>query len=160
GSFTGEVSVPMLPQFGVKFVIVGHSERRNMGETDAMVNRKVRAVVTEKMSVIICVGESGRDSHGEYLDFVRKQLMEALHDVSKKNLSQIVIAYEPVWAIGAKEAMHPREIHEMTIFIKKVLHELYGKESDGVRILYGGDVTADDVTEIIQNGFVNGVLVG
>ncbi len=160
GHYTGEVSFAQLPQFKVKYVIVGHSERRKAGETDAVVNKKVRSVVTEGMTAVLCVGETVRDTHGEYLNTVRTQLVSALRDVSKKSLANLVIAYEPVWAVGAKQALRPREIHEMSIFIKKVLRDLYGISADDVRVLYGGDVTVGDITEIMQEGFVSGVLVG
>lgn len=160
GSFTGEVSAPQISQFKTTFVIVGHSERRKAGESDEIINKKVRATVVEDMTAILCVGETVHDTHGEYLNTVRSQIINGLRDISKKSLSNIVIAYEPVWAVGAKEAMRPREIHEMSIFIKKVLREIYGVASDDVRILYGGDVTDNNISEIMTDGFVQGVLVG
>ncbi len=160
GHFTGEVSFAQLPQFKVSCVIVGHSERRSAGETDAIINKKVRSVVVEGMTAILCVGEKTRDSGGDYLNIVRGQLVSALRDVSKKSLSNLVVAYEPVWAVGAKEALRPREIHEMSIFIKKVLREIYGMPADSVRVLYGGDVTDDNIGDIMKDGFVSGVLVG
>ena len=160
GSFTGEVSFAQLPQFKVAYVIVGHSERRAAGETDATVNKKVRAVVTEGMTAVLCVGENVRDAHGDYLQTVRGQIVEALRDVSKKSLDDLIIAYEPVWAIGAKEPARPQEINEMTIYIKKVLRDLYGVSADGVRVLYGGAVSVSEVEEIMKEGFVSGLLVG
>ncbi len=160
GHYTGEVSFAMLPQFKVSHVILGHSERRAAGESDEIINKKVRSVVTEEMAAILCVGEKTRDAHGEYLNIVRHQIVNALHDVQKKSLEYLVIAYEPVWAVGANAIPHPREIHEMSIFIKKILREIYGIASDNVPILYGGDVTVSNVEEIIQEGFVQGVLIG
>ena len=160
GSFTGEVSFAHLPQFKVSYVIIGHSERRERGETDIIINKKVRSVVTEGMTTILCVGEKVHDTHGEYLNIVRSQIASALQDISKKSLDNLVIAYEPVWAVGAKQAMRPVEIQEMSIFIKKILRDLYGVSADGVRILYGGDVTVSNVEEIVRDGYVSGVLVG
>jgi len=160
GAFTGEVSFAELPQFRVAYVIIGHSERRASGETDASVNKKVRSVTTEGMTAILCVGETVRDTHGEYLQTVRGQIVEALRDVSKKSLDNLVIAYEPVWAVGAKEPAQPREINEMAIYVKKVLHDLYGIAADPVRVLYGGAVSALEVEEIMREGFVSGLLVG
>lgn len=160
GSFTGEVSFATLRQFKVKYVIVGHSERRAAGESDETIQKKMRSVVTEGMTAILCVGEKVRDPHGEYLNIVRNQIALALREVPKKFLGNLVIAYEPVWAIGATEAMRPREIHEMSIFIKKVLHELYGVASDDVRILYGGAVDTTNADEIVREGNVSGLLIG
>ncbi len=160
GSFTGEVSFSMLYQFGVRFVIVGHSERRKMGETDEVVNRKVKSIVNSGMSAIVCVGESIRDHNGDYLEFIKKQIKEALNDVPKKILNQIVIAYEPIWAIGAREAMSSRDLHEMSIFIKKVLNDTFGSYSEDVRIIYGGSVDSVNADTLVKEGNVSGLLVG
>lgn len=160
GSFTGEVSYSMLYQLGVRFVIVGHSERRKMGETDELVNRKVKSVVNSGMSAIICVGESARDHNGDYLEFIKKQIHTALTDVPKKILNQVVIAYEPIWAIGSTQAMGPRDLHEMSIYIKKVLNDMFGIASDDIRIIYGGAVDSVNAENLIQEGNVSGFLVG
>ena len=160
GSFTGEVSFSQLYQFGIRFVIVGHSERRKMGETDEMVNNKVKSVVNSGMTAIICVGESTRDTNGDYLDLIKNQIRNALNDVPKKLLGSIVIAYEPIWAIGAKEAMSGRDLHEMSIYIKKVLNDTFGFVSEDVRIIYGGSVDKVNADTLIQEGNVSGFLVG
>lgn len=160
GSYTGEVSFSQLSDFKVSQVIIGHSERRKVGETDEDVNKKVRAVVGEGMTAIICIGEKVRDREGNYLDFIKNQITIAVRDLSKKSLDRIIIAYEPIYAIGAKDPMNPRDIHEMTIFIKKVLRELFGVLGDGVRILYGGAVDKDTAYGIIKDGNVDGLLVG
>lgn len=160
GSFTGEVSYSMLYQLGVRFVIVGHSERRKMGETDELVNRKVKSVVNSGMSAIICVGESTRDHNGDYLELIKKQIHTALTDVPKKILNQVVIAYEPIWAIGSTQAMGPRDLHEMSIYIKKVLNDMFGIASDDIRIIYGGAVDSVNAENLIQEGNVSGFLVG
>lgn len=160
GHFTGEVSFSQLPQFKVGCVIVGHSERRAGGETDSTINKKVRSVVVEGMIAILCVGEKTRDSGGDYLSVIRGQLVGALRDVSKKSLDRLVVAYEPVWAVGGSVAMNPREIHEMSIFIKKVLREIYGAPADFVKILYGGAVDKKNADEIVRDGNVSGLLIG
>jgi triosephosphate isomerase len=160
GSLTGEVSVSQIKQFNTKYVIAGHSERRKMGETDEQINKKVRSIIQYGMTVIFCVGESGRDHNGDYLDFIRDQIMSGLRGVEKKDLSQVVVAYEPVWAIGAKEAMQPRDIHEMSIFIKKVLRDMFGDYAESVSILYGGSVDKVNADSIVRDGGVSGLLIG
>ena len=160
GAHTGEVSFSQLPQFNVDFVIVGHSERRAMGESDEIINKKVLAVTNEGMTAILCVGEKIRDKQGDYFAVVREQIVSDLKNFSKKSLSSLVVAYEPVWAVGSNAAMSPRDIHEMFIFIKKVLRDLYGTLGDSVRIIYGGSVFPDNAGEIIRDGFVQGLLVG
>ncbi len=160
GSYTGEVSYSVLSQFNVSYVIVGHSERRNMGETDEMVNKKVKSVVSSRMTAIVCIGESERDHGGDYLEVIKNQVSLALRDISKKSLENIVIAYEPVWAIGAKDAMEPRDLHEMSIFIRKILRDMFGVISDSVQIIYGGSVDKVNCEALIRDGNVSGFLIG
>src|SRR3989344_3503239 len=160
GSFTGEVSYSELYQFGVRFVIVGHSERRKMGESDELVNKKVKAVVGGGMKAIVCVGESIRDQNGDFYNFIKQQIISALKDVSKKSTDKIVIAYEPIWAVGAKEAMSPSDLHEMSIFIRKVLNDLYGPFSDDIKVLYGGDADVFNSEKLVRSGNVSGLLIG
>ena len=164
GSFTGEVSHSQLSQFRVGFVIVGHSERRKpkegAGESDDLINKKVRSVVSNGMTAIICVGESTRDHNGDYFGFIKNQILSALKDVPKKLLPHVVVAYEPIWAIGATEAMTPRDLHEMSIFIKKVLRDFGGPLADDVRILYGGAVDRVNAGTLVSEGNVSGLLVG
>lgn len=160
GSYTGEVSYSFLSQFKVGFVIVGHSERRKMGETDDLINKKVKAVVNEGMTAIVCIGESTRDHNGDYFDLIKNQILLALKDVSKKLLNHVVIAYEPIWAIGAKEAMSPRDLHEMSIYIRKVLKDAFGVFADDARIIYGGAVDRVNADSLIREGNVSGFLIG
>lgn len=160
GPFTGEVSTTQLYEFGTRFVIVGHSERRKMGESEEAINRKVRAVVMGGMTAIVCIGENERDAHGEYYETIKNQIHSALKDVPKKLLGNLVIAYEPVWAIGSKEAMSPSDLHETYIFIKKVLRDSFGMASDGIRVIYGGAVDKTNADRLIKDGGVNGFLVG
>ena len=160
GSFTGEVSYAQVSEFKVDYVIVGHSERRKMGEDDELINKKVRSTVSSGMNAIVCVGESVRDHNGEYFTFIKDQITKALKDVSKKSISQVVIAYEPVWAIGAREAMNARDLMEMSIYIKKVLKDLYGILADSVRVIYGGSVDKTNAGDLVKDGNVSGLLVG
>jgi triosephosphate isomerase len=160
GAHTGEISAMQLKQFDVSYCIVGHSERRKMGETDEMVAKKIQAVLRADIVPVLCIGESARDEEGAYLQFIKNQIVKALSGVQKGAISSIVIAYEPVWAIGAKSAMSPRDLHEMTLYIKKCLRELFATYAEGVMILYGGSVTAQNAGEIVREGFVDGLLVG
>ncbi len=160
GSYTGEVAAPMLAGLGVTHTIIGHSERRKMGETDEAVNKKVLVALASKITPIICIGETTRDDEGKYLSVIKDQIHQALNGVSKANLSKIVIAYEPVWAIGAATAMDAHDIHQMSIFIKKTLIELYVTKSVSVPLLYGGAVEPGNALGIMKDGEVDGLLVG
>jgi triosephosphate isomerase len=117
-------------------------------------------VAGDQMTVILCVGEKIRDKQGDYFATVRDQIFSDLKNLSKKSLENLIIAYEPVWTIGGRVAMDSREIHEMFIFIKKILRDLYGPMGDSVRILYGGAVSPENAVEIVCDGFVQGLLVG
>ncbi len=160
GALTGEVSYSQLGQFRVSFVIIGHSERRKMGESDETINKKVKSVVSEGMTAIVCVGEGVRDHNGEYFSFIKNQIQSALKDVNRKFLDRIVIAYEPLWAVGAKYAITPRDLHEMSIFIKKVLNDIFGSLSLSIRIIYGGDADRVNADSLVRDGNVSGLLVG
>ena len=163
GPYTGELSVSMVVSSGGSHVIIGHSERRELGETPEMINKKVLAALREKLAVILCVGEKERDIQGNYLGFVKDQIGSALAGVQKRYVENLVIAYERVWAIGksAQEAMGGAEMHEMRIYIKKILSEMLGREyADGVPVLYGGSVSPLNSEDIVGNGHVDGLLVG
>lgn len=161
GSHTGEVSAEMLRDSGVEYCIVGHSERRAMGETDEMVSKKIRALHDAGVTAVVCVGELERDPAGAYLDTLKNQIKNSLASVEKKNTSLLVIAYEPVWAIGATTAMSGADVHETGIFVKKTLADLFGHDYVAkVPILYGGSVTFRNADEIVREGHVDGLLVG
>jgi triosephosphate isomerase len=163
GAFTGEVSPEMIKNYGGSYVILGHSERRALGETDEMVAKKAIACLKTGLKIILCVGEKVRDEQGDYLVFLREEIRNSLNKVQKKFLKNIIIAYEPIWAIGKKdtEAMLPADIHETSIYIKKILFEIYGQESAlAVPVLYGGSVGGKNAGDIIKNGEVDGLLVG
>lgn len=160
GSYTGEVSAQHLSQFKVSYVIVGHSERRARGESDTSVSKKITRALENKITPVFCIGEASRDEQGEYLSFIKGQLSTGLAGVSKMQIGDVVIAYEPVWAIGAKEAMNSHQVHEMSLYIQKCIKELYGTMAMIPRILYGGAVNADNAREIVERGYVDGLLVG
>ena len=160
---TGEVSAKMLKEAGVSFVIVGHSERRALGETEEVVRTQMMEVGEAGLTVVLCVGEKERDASGDYFTFIKQQLTSALVGLNKKTLSKLVVAYEPVWAIGktAVDAMKPHEIQETIIYIRKVLTEVQGREQAlKIPILYGGSVEAENASAIIKEGGVSGFLVG
>lgn len=163
GSKTGEVSAPMLRDIGAKYVIVGHSERRALGESDEEIAQKVQASLRSNLIPILCFGERKHDSEGAFLEVISKQLKTCLKDVSEKDIRNVVLAYEPIWAIGggADNAMTPHEIHQMTLFIRKVLRELYDESaSQKVRILYGGSVESTNSEALAKDAHVDGFLVG
>lgn len=163
GAYTGEVSAPMVHNMGARYVIIGHSERRAAGETDEVVAKKTLIAFEDDLVPIVCIGEKERDTHGTHLRFLEDQIRRSLGKIPKKYFSGLVVAYEPVWAIGksAKEAMKPEDIEETTLFIKKILADIYGKEEGlQVAILYGGSVEPENAGAIIQKGGVDGFLVG
>jgi triosephosphate isomerase len=166
GAYTGEVSGDMLVNMGIKYVILGHSERRNIlngiGETNETINKKLKASLGAGLTPILCIGENTRDENHEYLSFIKTQLEESLDGVSKNYISKIIIAYEPVWAIG-KGALpaKPEEFLEMNIFIKKILSDKFGsKMIEGIKIVYGGSVDEKNTLDFIKNGKADGFLVG
>jgi triosephosphate isomerase len=163
GAFTGEVSAEMVKSLGAQFVILGHSERRAMGESGEIIRKKMQIAFDADVVPILCIGEKERDKNGNYLELIKNQIKECLQGLPKKHLVGITIAYEPIWAIGKsyKESMSPTDIHETTLFIKKVLSELFGADiALGARILYGGSVEVENVAEIVRLGNVDGLLVG
>ena len=160
---TGEVSAEMLKTVGVKYVIIGHSERRAVSDTDEIVREKLFGALKDGLKVILCVGEKERNEHGIQYPEIKRQFESALIKLPKKFVKNLVIAYEPIWAIGKseKEAMQPEALHEMTIFIKRVVSDILGKsEIEKIAILYGGSVTKNNAKEIIEKGNVDGLLVG
>lgn len=161
GSYTGEVSASMLSEYNVSHVVVGHSERRAMGETSEQIAQKVAYALKEDLDVVLCVGEHERDEDGQYLQWLEDQILSSLEGVSAKYLGQLTIAYEPIWAIGAKEAMESTAIHEMVVFIRRALARKYSQRyADRPRIIYGGSVNAHNIEDIMENGEVDGVLPG
>lgn len=161
GSYTGEVSVSMLKSVGVKYIIVGHSERRARGETDEEIYRDVQMSLKTNTSVIICVGEKHRDSHGNYFSVVEAQLRAALRDVKITQLKNVVIAYEPVWAIGTGKSATPEDAQEMKLFIQKIMTDRFNrKAAKTLRIIYGGSVNKSNADDLLRLGDVDGFLIG
>jgi triosephosphate isomerase len=160
---TGEVSPEMLADLGVSYCIVGHSERRALGETDEVVSKKVKAVLAEGIRPILCIGERARDENAGYFEVLKNQLKASLSGIQRRFLSELVIAYEPLWAIGksARDAMKPRDIRETSIFIRKVLTDLYDAETARQpALLYGGSAEPENTAAILSEGGVSGLLVG
>ena len=160
---TGASSVYALRSLGVSHVILGHSEMRAIGETSEIVALKAQAVIKQGLTAIICVGENSRDARGQYLTDLEVQIRQSLARVARPKLGSVVIAYEPVWAIGksAAEAMTASTLHETTLFIKKILVSMYGrKPGTAVRVIYGGSVESKNAGSLMREGAVDGFLVG
>lgn len=154
GAYTGEMSAQMLKDFGAEYVIIGHSERRMLGEGDAVINKKVKTALASGLKVILCVGESKEVRKSGLLAskrFISQQLRAALSEVKKKSIENISVAYEPIWAIGTGLADKPEDAVNMAVFIKKLLF---------VRVLYGGSVTSKNAGKFLKNKEIDGVLVG
>jgi len=163
GAYTGDVSAPMLAKLGCTYVVVGHSERRqHHGEDDDLVNAKVKAAFRHKLTPILCVGEDeGVRSEGRHVEHATGQLRAALADVSADDARQVVVAYEPVWAIGTGAVASPDDAQEVAAALRGTLAELHSADlADEVRILYGGSCKADNVVGIMASPDVDGALVG
>ncbi len=163
GAFTGEVSGEMLYNIDVKYVILGHSERRALGETNELVNKKIKGALEAGLVPILCVGENIRDESHSYFNLIKIQLSECLNGVKKTSISKIIIAYEPVWAISTtldRKDATPDDSKEMSIFISKILYDKFGEEARKGRVIYGGSVNEKDASEFLKNGGVDGLLVG
>ncbi len=160
GAFTGETSISQAHDAKATYVIVGHVVRRATGVSNDDTRKKVSAVLEAKMTPIFCIGEKERGQNGEHFAFVKEQLRVGLQDVPVGKLSKIIIAYEPVWAIGATTAMQPRDMHEMSIFIRKAVVERFGDAGMNITILYGGSVDAKNAPIMLRDGDVKGFLVG
>ena len=162
-SHTGEVGISLLRAIGVKYVLVGHSERREILDSDDVVREKTRESLKAGLKVILCVGEKDRNEHGDHYREVARQLENAITKLPKKLIKNLTIAYEPIWAIGKpeSEAIKPEQLQEMTIFLKRVLSDSLGaKEMSKVKILYGGSITKNNFKEIMEKGNVDGLLIG
>ena len=162
GAHTGEVSLRNLQSLGCQFVILGHSERRAMGEKDELINAKVKAVLEHDMVPIICVGETYDERKEEKTNFVViHQVYEALKDVKIKNGQQIVLAYEPVWVIGSGQVIDDKEADRMSdIVYQSFVDAMNGEHLDALNIIYGGSVTPDTVQRFTGLKNIKGVLVG
>jgi triosephosphate isomerase len=159
---TGEISIDQIKNLNVRYAIVGHAERRALGEDNFAVAEKVSAAINNDIMPILCVGEVERDKRGEYLRTVEQQIVESLSKIKKADLDKIVIAYEPVWTIGkGNKSINTHEIHQMVIFVKKILVSKFDKKiAMNVPIIYGGSVDADNSWDILENAEVQGLLIG
>ncbi len=163
GAFTGEVSPVLLQDVGCGYIIVGHSERRQIfGESDDFINRKVKAVIAQGLRVILCIGETLEERESERtFQVLQRQVSEGLKDLSSAEMAQVVIAYEPVWAIGTGKTASNEQAQEAHGFIRGLLKEIFGKEtSEATRILYGGSVKPGNVDGLMAQADIDGALVG
>lgn len=161
GAHTGEVSLPMLKSVGVSHVIIGHSERRAQGESNEEVQKNTAAVLQSGSTAVVCIGETMRDAHGDYFNVVESQLSSMLAGIKKAHLQRLVIAYEPVWAIGTQKHATAEDVQEMKLFIQRILADTFGRSAVAkVRILYGGSVGKDNAETLLSVGHADGFLVG
>ncbi len=168
GSYTGEVSVKMLKSAGVQYIIIGHSERRRLGETDEIINKKIKRVIANNLKVIFCVGEFERDEAGNYFQFLKDEIKKGLKDIPSRFLKNLIVVYEPVWAISKINrsgkarfnADNPEDAFQMATYIKRVLVSIFGKQGRRVPVLYGGSVDPGNAGDFLEKGNVDGLLVG
>lgn len=162
GAYTGEVTIEMLAKVGALFVIVGHSERRGyLGETDEMVNKKTQAALKAGLNVVLCVGEREREDQKSVPAIVAEQVQRGLAGVSSQLIKKVIIAYEPIWAIGTGIADTPDDALSAALYIRKTVTDMYGaKVVAGLKVLYGGSVNASNVASFVNQNGIDGVLVG
>jgi len=163
GAKTGEVTAQAYAATGATYAIVGHSERRAAGDTDAIVAEKLTHALAHGLTPILCIGESERDGEGRYLAVVREELTTAIESLAPKERANVIIAYEPIWAIWKTDAaaIEPSDLAEMVLYIRKVLAELLpGKSSAHSLVLYGGSVEPENVRTLAGNTGIDGLLVG
>ena len=163
GAHTGEISIPMLKELGCRYVLVGHSERRKeMGETDELINRKVQVVLAQELVPVLCVGETADErSQGLTFTTVEGQLRAGLAGIASDGIARLVLAYEPVWAIGTGVNATPGQAAEVHGYLRGIVSELSTKETaQGLSILYGGSVKADNAQSLLAEPEIDGALVG
>lgn len=162
GAYTGEVTTAMMKEMGVTHVIIGHSERRqHMGETDAMVNKKVLAAIRAGLVAIVCVGEKERDDPKAVPALVGDQVRAALVGVSRQKADQVIIAYEPIWAIGTGVSDTPNDALSAALYIRQAAADLFGAQNArGLTVLYGGSVHPENAASFVHQEGIDGVLIG
>ncbi|MCD5401776.1 triose-phosphate isomerase [candidate division NPL-UPA2 bacterium] len=163
GAYTGEVSAPMLKELGCRYVIIGHSERRqHFGESNETVNRKVKAALKFDLTPIVCVGERLEErEEGKTFSVVDSHIKEGLTGLKKQDILRIVVAYEPVWAIGTGRTATPQQANEVHSYIRGLLTDIHGEEvTSQVRIIYGGSVNPDSIFGLMAEMEIDGALVG
>lgn len=163
GAFTGEVSASLIKDAGASYVIIGHSERRQFfHETDETVNKKTKAALKAGLTPIVCVGEllAERES-GKTFQVIEKQLKGSLAGLSKDEIARVIIAYEPVWAIGTGKVASPEQAQEVHTFVRREVSGVFGQDiAQNIRILYGGSVKADNISQLMNQPDIDGSLVG
>lgn len=163
GAFTGEVSPPMLLSLGCQYVIIGHSERRLLfHESDKIVNLKLKASLKENLTPILCIGETLQEREkGKTEEVVENQLKGAFAELSPEDIGKLVLAYEPVWAIGTGKTATPKQANDVHLFIRKKLEERYGQHmANNITILYGGSVRPENSKDLLKETDIDGALVG
>lgn len=163
GAFTGEISADMLKDIGIEYVLVGHSERRQyFNETDDTVNKKLHKAIEKKIKVILCVGE-GLEEREKNIEkeIVKNQIAKAFEGIKPENMNKIIIAYEPIWAIGTGKTASKEDANEMIAYIRNLIKEIYGDGiSEEIRILYGGSVKPQNIEELMEQEDIDGGLIG
>lgn len=163
GAFTGEISAPMLKSVGCEYVILGHSERRTIfGEKDEMINKKVRKALSHQLKPILCVGETLEEREKDITEkVVKRQIEKGLIDITPDEILNVIIAYEPVWAIGTGKTATPQQAQEVHQFIRKLLTSMYSKDfAQLIPIQYGGSVKPENAKELLSQNDIDGALVG
>lgn len=163
GAHTGEISAQTLRGLDIGYAIIGHSERRAMGESDALIAEKIQHALAHAIAPILCIGEAQRDANAEYLQFLRKQLSAAFQALSAKERLQVIVAYEPIWAIGktSTDAINAADLGEVVLYIRKVLSDFMpGKASLRTKVLYGGSVEPENARALASGSGIDGFLIG
>ncbi len=164
GAYTGEVSGAMLKAIGVGYVVIGHSERRmHLGETDEMINKKIKAALKASITPIVCIGERERNHFEDTLLFLKEQLKKDFAGIKPEAAKKVIVAYEPIWAIGTGKAENPDDAQKIAVYIRRVLQELLNpKAASAIRIIYGGSVNAKNASSFVGGGVrgMEGLLVG
>lgn len=163
GAFTGEIAGKMLKDAGAKFVIIGHSERRRLfNESNAFINKKIKRALLDDLQIILCIGETRQEREdGKTNEILKKQIEESLFEITEDQLDQIVIAYEPVWAIGSMEPATPSIAEETQSFCRKLIGEHWGDNAaEKIVLQYGGSVKADNAKDFLEQPNIDGLLVG
>jgi len=164
GAHTGEISAKMLKNSGVKYAIIGHSERRKFGETNETINKKIGISLSSGLKVIFCVGEETRDEEGKFTEFIEQQINEGLKGLNQNLMKGLIIAYEPVWAISGRaksKSDNPESAFQIIVLIRKILMDIAGNElARKIPVLYGGSVGAINAKQFLKEGQMDGLLVG
>ena len=162
GAYTGEISIPMLKEFGIDWVLIGHSERRGYdNETNEKCNAKIKALIANEMVPVYCCGESlDTFDAGKTKEFVERQIRVGLADLTSKDVKSLVVAYEPIWSIGTGKNASVEIAQDICSFIRKILKDMFGEVADEIRILYGGSVKPENIRAYLSCPDVDGALVG